>query len=82
MIQDDDGLRIVREQIARLENALRGLALIVRPKSEKNFRIFAEGYVDQIDLLRREIDQYLGIEGFRESQREEQGSSMEPAVRK
>jgi hypothetical protein len=25
----------------------------------------AEGYVDQLDILRREIDQYLGIDSVR-----------------
>jgi hypothetical protein len=51
----------VREQIERLERALESLSREVRPKSEQQFRVFAEGYVDQIAELRSEIDRYLGI---------------------
>jgi hypothetical protein len=66
MIQNDEQLNLVRQQVGRLEDALRSLAISVRPKSESRFRVMAEGYVDQLDILRREIDQYLGIDTMRE----------------
>jgi BMFP domain-containing protein YqiC len=64
MIQNDEQLNLVRQQVGRLEDALRSLAVTVRPKSEDQFRVMAEGYVDQLDLLRREIDRYLGIDSM------------------
>jgi hypothetical protein len=70
MIKDDDQLFVVREQASRLETALQSLAQSVRPKSETQFRVLAEGYVDQLDLLRREIDLYLGIAAVRQPEPE------------
>jgi len=61
MIANDEQLAVVRDQAARMERALQSLAQTVRPQSEQQFRVFAEGYVDQLEILREEIDVYLGI---------------------
>lgn len=61
MIKNDEQLAIVRQQAMRLESALESLAHTVRPKSESQFRVLAEGHVDQLEVLRREIDVYLGV---------------------
>ena len=62
MIANDEQLRVVQQQVRRLETALRSLAVTVRPHSEQQFQTFAEGHVDQLRRLRREIDDYLGID--------------------
>jgi hypothetical protein len=59
MIANDEQLKIVREQVKRLETALESLAQTVRPKGESQYRVLAEGYVDQLEVLRADIDDYL-----------------------
>ena len=61
MIANDEQLRVVQEQVGRLEAALRSLAVTVRPQNERQFRVMAEGHVDHLRQLRREIDEYVGI---------------------
>jgi hypothetical protein len=61
MIANDEQLGAVREQVARLEAAVHSLSKTVRPRSERQFQVMAEGYVDQLRALRHEIDTYLGI---------------------
>jgi len=61
MIANDEQFAVVKEQAARLERALESLAREVRPKGERQFRIFAEGYVDQLAVLRADMDEYLGL---------------------
>jgi hypothetical protein len=61
MITNDEELNIVREQAKRMELAIESLAKTVRPKNQRNFEIFAEGYVDQLSALRYDMDVYLGI---------------------
>jgi hypothetical protein len=63
MIANDEQLGIVQAQVTRLETAVRSLAVTVRPQSEQQFQLLAEGYVDQLRQLRRDIDAYLGIVG-------------------
>ena len=58
MIQTDEQLAFVREQLGHLEAALKDLEDEVRPQSEKQFRLMSEIYVEHIDKLRREIDEY------------------------
>src|SRR5437588_9768927 len=61
MIQNDAQLQVVREQLARIERALESLSRDMRGKNVGQFRVMAEGYVDQISDLRRQIDEYLGV---------------------
>lgn len=61
MIQNDEQLLTVKQQLERVESALHSLKQRLLPQNEATFRLMAEGYVDQIAALRREIDQYLGI---------------------
>jgi hypothetical protein len=61
MIRNDEELGVVREQLERLEGILRSLKRDVLPRSEAQFRLMAEGPIDEHAKLRREIDQYLGI---------------------
>jgi hypothetical protein len=61
MIANDEQLRVVQEQVGRPESALRSLAVTVRPQSEEQFRMMADGYIDHLRQLRREIDDYVGI---------------------
>jgi hypothetical protein len=65
MISNDRELDIVRQQIGRLENALQSLSKTVRPQSERQFRLMAEGYVDQLEVLRQEVEAYLGISAIK-----------------
>lgn len=58
MIHNQEQLELVREQLGRLERALKDLEDEVRPQSEKQFRLMSEIYVEHIDKLRREIDEY------------------------
>lgn len=65
MIANEEQFAVVKEQAARLERALESLARDVRPKSEKQFRVFAEGYVDELASLRLDMDEYLGLSSVR-----------------
>ena len=51
VITNDAQLKTVREQIQRLKSALASLDREVRPKSERQFQVLSEGYVDQIAEL-------------------------------
>lgn len=62
MIRTDDDLRVVREQLERMQSALESLHTTVRPVSEARFQLMAEAYFEEIQNLRSEIDAYLGIE--------------------
>lgn len=63
MIANDEQLEIVREQVARLESAVRSLSESVRPKSEAMFQVMLEGPADHLEALRREIEAYTGSAG-------------------
>jgi hypothetical protein len=62
MIRNNDDLSFVRQQMELAEAALRSLRDRVLPKSQANYWLFAEAYVDQIMKLRREIEEYIGID--------------------
>jgi len=59
MINNDSQLTTVREQIERLKIALAWLERDVRPKSEQQFQVLSEGYVDQIAELDALVDAYV-----------------------
>ena len=61
MIKCDEGLQLVREQMNRIEDALLSLRRTVLPRNARNYAVFAEAYIDQILVLRAEIDEYLGL---------------------
>lgn len=55
-------LELTREQLARAERALEAIRRDVLPLSEPRYKLMAEGYIEQIQSLRAQIDRYLGIE--------------------
>jgi hypothetical protein len=60
MIRNEQQLTIVRRQLALIEEALEALRREVLPKNKKNFEVLSEGYVDQIAVLRQDIEAYTG----------------------
>jgi hypothetical protein len=56
MIRNDEDLAFVQKQLALVEHALESLRQKV--KSERNFAVYSEGYVDQIAELKGQIDKY------------------------
>ena len=58
MISNDEQLAVVKEQVQRLESGLNSLEATVRPKSEKQFQVFSQGWIDQLKILRDEIAEY------------------------
>ncbi|NOT02817.1 MAG: hypothetical protein HOP29_19635 [Phycisphaerales bacterium] len=70
MIANDQQLKVVRQQLERVETALSSIKRDVLPKSETRFRLMAEGYLDQIGDLRQQIDEYLGVSSAIEAQTE------------
>lgn len=61
MIQSTQEFEITREQLGKAELALASLREDVLPKSEAQYRLMAEAYIDMILKLRAEIDEYLGL---------------------
>ena len=61
MIPNDEGLEVSIDQLARMYRALGDLHAHVAPLNYNNYQILAEGPIDHIMQLRREIDEYLGI---------------------
>ena len=70
MIANDEQLEMVRGQLGRLEEGLHSLAKTMRPQSETQFRVMAEGWVDQMAVLRAEVDDYLGVSAVKAPQPE------------
>jgi hypothetical protein len=59
MIRTDEALAVQRKLLGHVERALEDLRADVEPKNPRNFAIYAEAYVDQINILKAEIDEYL-----------------------
>jgi hypothetical protein len=59
MIRTDESLAVQQRLLGNLERALEDLRADVEPKNPRNFAIYAEAYIDQIDLLKAEIEEYL-----------------------
>ena len=59
MIQNDAQLQQAIEQIERLYQGLDSLRADILPKNPRNFAILAEGPLDEIRKLQKEIDQYI-----------------------
>lgn len=64
MIKSESQLKVVRAQLGNLEAALESLRAEVRPQNEKMYALMAEPYIDEILMLRAEVDAYLGINRF------------------
>jgi len=63
MIQSEAGLKQTMEQLDRMYRVVEELRRRMGETSPAQFHLFAEGPVDEIHKLRREIDEYLGIPG-------------------
>lgn len=57
-ITSRDGMQQALEQLARLYEGLADLRRDVEPLNPRNFAILAEGHLDQIRGLQRELDTY------------------------
>jgi len=60
MICSDAGLRQTIEQLDRMYRVVEELRKRMGTTNPAQFRLFAEGPIDQIRKLREEIDEYLG----------------------
>jgi GAF domain-containing protein len=69
MISDDKALELTRRQLARAEEALEAIRRDVLPVNNANYELMAEGYIEQIQRLRTQIDDYLGINAANDSPR-------------
>jgi phage host-nuclease inhibitor protein Gam len=56
MIANDEQLKLVQEQLGRIQRALASLRTDI--KNDGQFAVLSEGYVDQIAELQAEIDSY------------------------
>lgn len=68
MIKNDEQLCVVREQLGRVEEALRAIRRDIFPRNRQRFELMAEAYIDQIQDLRQQIDEYLGVNAVRDAQ--------------
>jgi hypothetical protein len=59
MIMSKGDLQVVCDQLGRIETALASLRSEVLPKNKRNFDVLSEGYVEMIDKLKAEIDDYF-----------------------
>ena len=61
-------LELTREQLARAERAMEAIRREILPANKATYQLMAEGYVEQIQRLRAQIDAYLGIDAVLDSQ--------------
>ncbi len=59
MIESQGELQVVCDQLGRIETALASLRSRVLPKNKRNFDVLSEGYVEMIEKLKAEIDEYF-----------------------
>ena len=59
MIESSAQLQQAIEQIENLYEGLNALRRDILPKNPRNFALFAEGPLDEIHKLQREIDNYI-----------------------
>lgn len=59
MIHSDKQIQQAIEQIERLYQGLNALRADILPKNPRNFAIFAEGPLDEIRKLQKEISDYI-----------------------
>jgi len=61
MIENDEQLRATHEALGDLYGALASLRQTVLPANPRQYALFAEGPLDEIQKLQDEIDAYLGL---------------------
>lgn len=61
MIKNESQLKLAHEQMTRLESALLSLKSEIYSTNPELFFVMAEGYVEHIIRLRKEIDDYTGL---------------------
>jgi hypothetical protein len=59
MIRTDEALAVQVKLLGHAERALESLRKRVLSKNPRNFAVFSEPYIDQINILKAEIDEYL-----------------------
>jgi hypothetical protein len=62
MIKNDVELQQTIDQLARMYEILAGLHAKIAPHNFKNYLLYSEGPMDYVVRLRREIDEYLGLD--------------------
>jgi hypothetical protein len=62
MITSDEQLNVNLELIASMYQAIANLRREIAPLNFRNYEILAEGPIEQIRRLQKEIDEYLGIQ--------------------
>ena len=62
MITSDAGLQQSIEQLERMYRVVRELRSRMGRTNPSQFQLFAEGPIEEIRRLRRDIDEYLGIQ--------------------
>ncbi len=62
MITSDAGLQQSIEQLERMYRVVRELRSRMGRTNPAQFQLFAEGPIEEIRRLRRDIDEYLGIQ--------------------
>ena len=62
MITSDAGLQQSIEQLERMYRVIRDLRSRMGQTNPAQFQLFAEGPIEEIRRLRRDIDEYLGIQ--------------------
>jgi len=62
MITSDAGLQQSIEQLERMYRVVRELRSRMGETNPTQFQLFAEGPIEEIRRLRRDIDEYLGIQ--------------------
>jgi hypothetical protein len=61
MIENEAGFRQTIEQLERMYRVMAELRSRMGTNNPAQFELFAEGPVEEIRRLRKDIDQYLGI---------------------
>jgi len=59
MITNDEELAVAQRQLGIAEEILESWRRKLMPQNPKNFAIYSEGCVDQINILKVDIEEYL-----------------------
>lgn len=59
MIRNDEELAVQQKLLAIVEGIVESWRKKLLPHNPKNFALYAEGAIEQADILRAEIDEYL-----------------------
>ena len=63
MIENDDQLQLTFEQLGRMCKVLAHFRATILPINPRQYALFAEGPIDEIQKLETEINTYLGLNG-------------------